>query len=74
MKIKKIVLDLDDVLNDFSMSALKLVGCEVKSSRDFDAFDPAWGYDIIKAANGLIGTKLDLFRKIDEKHFTFTKK
>ncbi|KKL56726.1 hypothetical protein LCGC14_2242540 [marine sediment metagenome] len=42
----RIFLDLDDVCNDFTMHALKHVGC-------LGSYDPKWGFDIIAAANGL---------------------
>ena len=48
----RIFLDLDDVLNRFSMPALAHVGCYV-NSESFDDFKPEWGFDIIKAANAL---------------------
>ena len=51
--IRKIVIDLDDVLNDFSITALGIVGCEVEGPRDFDSWNPDWGFDIIAAANNL---------------------
>lgn len=50
--IKRIFLDLDDVLNDFTLSALQFVGCPV-GPRDFDKFDSKWQFDIIAAANAL---------------------
>ena len=48
----QIYLDLDDVCNAFTLHALRAVGCPVNAS-DFHKFDPAWGFDIIKAANAL---------------------
>ena len=48
----KIFLDLDDVLNSFTMYALSSVGCPV-SAHELEKFDPSWGFDIIKAANFL---------------------
>ena len=53
---KRIFLDLDDVCNRFTMYALKQVGCPVDefSYRDFD---PAWGWDIVRAANALHPTR-----------------
>ena len=54
MKIKKIVIDVDDVCNDFTLTALKLIGCGViKHSRDFSAYNTDWKFDILKAANAL---------------------
>lgn len=48
----RIFLDLDDVLNEFTMHALAHVGCFV-NVESFDDFRPEWGFDIIKAANSL---------------------
>ena len=45
MKIKKIFLDLDDVLNEFTMSTLRSLGCKLEE------YDPKWGWDIVRAAN-----------------------
>lgn len=52
MKPSRIFLDLDDVLNCFTMSALRHVGCPV-GIFDYSRFDPAWGWDIVAAANKL---------------------
>ena len=57
MKIKKIALDLDDVLNDFTMPALQIVGCEVSGPRDYNSYNLDWGFNIIKAANSLHKTR-----------------
>jgi 5'(3')-deoxyribonucleotidase len=46
--IERIFLDLDDVLNDFTMPALYHVGCPRDST-----FDPKWKFDIIHAASCL---------------------
>ena len=48
----RIFLDLDDVLNRFTMSALRHVGCPVDEYRYTD-FKPEWGWDIVQAANAL---------------------
>ena len=53
MTIKTIFLDLDDVLNDFTMPALRHVGCEL------EAYDPAWGFDIVEAFNATCASYLD---------------
>lgn len=53
MKPTRIFLDIDDVLNRFTMAALKHVGCDVEVSGY--EYDPAWGWDIVKAANALGG-------------------
>ena len=60
MKITRIFLDLDDVCNKFTLYALGWMGCK---STEFDQppypelnysyYDPAWGWDIVKAANTL---------------------
>ena len=48
----RILLDLDDVCNRFTMYALKQVGCPVDELAYRD-FNPAWGWDIVAAANAL---------------------
>jgi hypothetical protein len=45
LKPTKIFLDLDDVLNDFTMHTLRKLGCGI------DKYDPEWGWDIVTAAN-----------------------
>jgi 5'(3')-deoxyribonucleotidase len=45
LKPKRIFLDLDDVLNDFTMHSLRSVGCKLKE------YDPEWGWDIVRACN-----------------------
>jgi 5'(3')-deoxyribonucleotidase len=45
LKIKRIFLDLDDVLNEFTMTTLQRLGCDIVD------YDPAWGWDIVRAAN-----------------------
>ena len=45
MKPKRIFLDLDDVLNDFTMTSLRRLGCAIET------YDPEWGWDIVRAAN-----------------------
>ncbi len=49
-KIKRIFLDLDDVLNRFTMPALHHVGCPV-NKYTFQKFPVECGFDIIAAAN-----------------------
>ena len=51
MRIKRILLDLDDVCNTFTISALMHVGCSIPSVY------PDVGYDIIAACNLLHPTK-----------------
>ncbi len=54
MKISRFILDMDDVCNDFTLPALKHVGCYgIRGPRDFNAYDPEWGFDIVRAANAL---------------------
>ena len=48
----KIFLDLDDVLNSFTMPALAEVGCPV-GPYEYEKFNPAWGFNILRAANAL---------------------
>ena len=52
MKITKIFIDLDDVLNNFTLHALRHVGCPVEPW-EFEKYDPEWGWDIVTAANEL---------------------
>ncbi len=52
MKIDRVILDLDDVLNCFTLEALAHVGCDIEPG-DFDSFKPEWGFGIIQAANDL---------------------
>ena len=52
----RILLDLDDVCNRFTMYALKQVGCPVDELAYRD-FNPAWGWDIVSAANALHPTR-----------------
>jgi 5'(3')-deoxyribonucleotidase len=56
--INRILLDLDDVLNQFTMWALKCVGCDV-DPMDNSQFPIQVGYDIVAAANLLHPTKRD---------------
>lgn len=44
---KRIFLDLDDVLNEFTMTTLKSLGC------CDGLYKPEWGWDIVKAANAM---------------------
>lgn len=53
MQISEIFIDLDDVLNQFTMEALAEVGCYINQEDPLSNYDPAWGFDIIKAANAL---------------------
>ena len=53
MRINEIFIDLDDTLNKFTMEALAEVGCIGNQQNPLSNFDPAWNFDIIKAANAL---------------------
>ena len=52
LNLKRIFIDLDDVLNYCTMALLSEVGCGVRYS-DLDKYDPAWGFDVVRAANEL---------------------
>jgi hypothetical protein len=53
--IKRIFLDLDDVLNIFTPWALQCVFRDIHL--DGREYNPIWGFDIVAAANGLPVTK-----------------
>jgi 5'(3')-deoxyribonucleotidase len=67
LKINTIFLDLDDVLNDFTMFTLRSLGCDIVD------YYPAWGWDIVKAANAMhpsrIFTKETFWDSLDRKHW-----
>ncbi|MHC4297930.1 MAG: hypothetical protein ACYS7Y_11555 [Planctomycetota bacterium] len=50
IKIKRILLDVDDVLNQFTMFSLKLAGCDV-DPMDNSQFPTEVGYDVTAACN-----------------------
>lgn len=50
MKIKRILLDLDDVLNQLTLWTMKCVGCDV-NPMDNSQFPIEVGYDVVAAAN-----------------------
>lgn len=50
---KTILLDIDDVLNRFTMSALGFLGCPV-NAYDESTYDPDWGFDLQLAARKLL--------------------
>lgn len=52
MKLERIYLDMDDVCNQFTMHALRIMGCSVNVYDD-SIFAPEWKFDIIKAINAL---------------------
>ena len=55
-KLTHIFLDMDDVLNCFTMSALAYVGCNVEIYNNA-VYNPKFGWDIVKAVNSLHPTK-----------------
>ena len=59
-KITRIFLDLDDVLNKFTLHALRSVGCEIKSM-DYIDYPADVGFDIVAAANRFHPTKHDWY-------------
>lgn len=50
--IRRIFIDLDDVLNSCTMEILRFIGCDV-GPYDYNKFNSNWGFDIVKAANSL---------------------
>ena len=52
--IKRILLDIDDVCNRFTMTALHYVGCRIDPMQ-YDSFPVECQYDIVGAANKLLG-------------------
>lgn len=56
--IKRILLDIDDVLNQFTMLSLKIAGCKV-DPMDNSMFPVEVGYDIVAACNLLHPTVKD---------------
>ena len=49
----KIFLDLDDVLNLFTLHALQHVGCPIDPAKGYGQYDASHGWDIVAAANEL---------------------
>ena len=52
--IKRILLDIDDVCNRFTMTALHYVGCRIDPMQ-YTSFPPECQFDIVCAANKLLG-------------------
>jgi hypothetical protein len=52
--VRRVLIDLDDVCNLCTMHALKFMGCPVES-HEYDKFPVECGYDIVAAANKLVG-------------------
>jgi len=50
--ITKIFVDMDDVLNYFTMSALRYIGCDVEPW-NYGAYNPVWGWNILHASQEL---------------------
>ncbi len=66
MKINRIFIDVDDVLNKFTMYALRSVGCKSVCGFTFSdsVYNPTWKYDIVRAVNNmLMGTGVKYTRK-----------
>lgn len=63
--IRRILLDVDDVLNQFTLYALREVGCVLDTIEDFPG---EVGFDIVAAANKLgltyFSTKADFWQRI----------
>lgn len=53
MILTRIFLDLDDVLNLFTLHALQHVGCPIDPAKGYEQYDSKFGWDIVKAANEL---------------------
>lgn len=53
MNIKRIFLDVDDVLVDFSLAAMKHVGVDL-GRIDWDSYYERWGYSIVSASNNFL--------------------
>lgn len=62
--IERIFLDLDDVLNQLALYALKAVGCKISS---LEEWKPEWGYNIVRVANelGIKITKEEFWSHVD---------
>ncbi len=63
--VKRIFMDLDDVLNRFTMPALVHVGCPV-SKYNYDKYPIECGYNIIEAANSFLWCGGEHFYNRDE--------
>ncbi len=50
---KTIFVDVDDVLNCMTPTALNFLGCPILC-RDYSAYKPEWGYDIVQAAREML--------------------
>jgi len=57
--IKRVCLDMDDVLNNFTMHALSYVTELDLAPDDWSKYSPWWGFDIVRAANELLGWPWD---------------
>lgn len=68
--IRRVLLDLDDVCNRFTMTALHYMGCRIDPLR-YDEYPVACQWDIVCAANTLLGyerfTKSDFWEHIPRK-------
>lgn len=52
--IRRILLDIDDVLNRLTLTCLRHVGCDI-GTKDYHKFPVKFGYDILGVANHLMG-------------------
>jgi 5'(3')-deoxyribonucleotidase len=52
MPVRKIFVDLDDVLNELTIPALQHIGCRIANIHQYK---PEWGWDIAFAASELLG-------------------
>ncbi len=69
-RITEIILDLDDVLNSFTMHVLNRLGCGVEAD-DYSAFPSEFQYDIIGAWSHLTGrpvVPVDMFWEWVSRH------
>ncbi len=77
MNIKRIFLDVDDVLVDFTLAALSYT---TGYSIDENDFNPEWGFDIVKAHNELSHPSEDeitievFWRKFNRNFWAFRQK
>ena len=73
--IKRILLDIDDVCNRFTMTALHYVGCRIDPMK-YDSFPTDCQFDIVCAANTLLGyerfTVSDFWEHIPRKFWANT--
>lgn len=66
--IREIFIDMDDVLNTFTPFTMAWFDCMIGVT-DYDAYDPAWGYDIVEAINVMREEEDENFIPYDIKSF-----